>query len=588
MSPYPDNPGPLPAVKLCNVSPPNPVTGDGALGNYNKGKMNYRGSDKENLVKCLQQMLLALGHEVGKAGVDGKFGNDTESGVISFQEQGFDWEGNALKPDGLVGPRTSEALNRSMVGVWYDSYQTPVELTEGKLLFTATNDAFKAGLSIERGEAMAAKVIVLDYKPPKIEPKLKFVLDDFLVLTPKKAGMDDTFMPSDRLVIEIDGEEFGFRKKNGEVFIRTQVLVVGRLGKDYNNKLIAEGDGYLWVEDAGGKQQCEDVPCRIISNIYRELKTEIPMGDKPSKYHIAIVANPGMQEAGKTGNDPAFEKDEILGDRPAFHRRVIRILESFFDSAEGVLREEEIEPYIRVYALFDDSLPADADNSLLRKKLNSNIVGPRSLDLPDLLNNFIGKYQEKADIVVAVSKFNFRCSAWFTTDDTAGTDYTIEDQSYKFGTNVKSPGSFGDTIYLLPENRGYDMLTPIHEYLHAMSEKDRGRITDLYEDSYLSIDVNVNKRKKSGDSIPGTFGKYNNKSYNSDAPAGSYVGRGGLGYPGSEGIKYTYGPELVDKGACNVMDNFTSSTIDYTRCRLDKLTHQYVYDRLTAKIKNRT
>ncbi len=137
MSDYPDNPGPLPALRLCNVTTPNPVTGDGALGNVNKGQMYYRGSDKEDLVRVLQQMLVALGYDVGPAGVDGIFGNDTEAAVLAFQENNADWEGTQLNADSLVGPRTSDALNRKMVGVWYDLYQTPIEFTNSTPLFTA-------------------------------------------------------------------------------------------------------------------------------------------------------------------------------------------------------------------------------------------------------------------------------------------------------------------------------------------------------------------------------------------------------------------------------------------------------------------
>lgn len=592
MSDYPDNPGPLPALKFCNVSPPNPVKGDGALGNKNKGQMHYRGSDKEKLVKDLQQMLMALGHDVGPAGIDGKFGDDTEGALKSFQENNSDWEGSPLKVDGLVGPRTSDSLNRKMVGLWYDSYQTPIEFTDGKPLFTVTNDAFKAGLSIECEGTSTARIVVLDYKPPKVEPKIKIVLNDFFVLTPKMAGISGTFEQSDKLRFEFDDLDINYeiRKKDGDVFIRPNVLVQGMFGMDYNNALFVEGDGWMWVESSGGEHKCEDIPIRIVPDTNRGKKVAIQMSDKESKFNIAMVANPGIQETGKTGDDTPFLKDDILKDRPAFHRRVIRILESLFDSADDSLRDEEIEPYLRVFTLFDDSLTNDADNSLLRKGANfntDNIVGPRSIDLPDLLNNFLGKYEEKADVVVAVSKLNFRCSAWFTTDDTTGTEYTLDDNTYKYGTNIKSPGSFGDTIYLLPENRKYDKLTPIHEFLHAMSEKDRGRITDLYEDSYYSSDINVNKRKKSGANIPAVFGKLDNMSYNSDTPGGGYTGRGGLGYPGADGINTTYGPELVDNSSCNVMDNFTRSTVDSTKCRLDKLTHQYVMDRLKAKIKNR-
>ncbi len=590
MSAYPENPGPLPPLRLCDIATPNPVKGEGALGNKSKGMMQYRGADMEELVKTLQQMLIALGYDVGEAGVDGKFGNGTEAAVKAYQKNGLDWEDKPLKVDGLVGPRTSDSLNRKMVGIWYDLYQTPVELSGKKALFTITNDALKAGVPIDCEKAGAAKIVVNGYATPKVEPKLRVARNDFFVLTPKKEGMKENFQPSDRVVIEVEDVRYELRRKDGEVFIRPGVFVAGMLGADYNGSLIPEGDGWLWVEDQGGKHKCEDIPIRILPDTARAKKTAIPMSDKGPKFHIAIIANPGIQEAGKMGNDKPFIRDKILKDRPSFHRRVIMILESLFESAEDAFRDEEIEPYIRIFTYFDDSLPADADNSLLRKNANfstNNIVGPRSIDLPGLLNGFLSRIGEKADVVVGVSGLNFRCSAWFTTDDGDGEAYKLDGVSYKYGTNVKTPGSFADTVYLLPENRGYDKLTPIHEFLHAMSEKDRGRITDLYHDSYNADTVNVNKKQKSGQKIPAVFGKLNSTSYKSDAPDGSYIGRGGLGYPGSEGINTTYGPELIDSSSCNVMDNFTSSKIDWKKCRLDRLSHQYVVDRMKAKIKNR-
>lgn len=163
MSRYPDNPGSLPALKLCNSSPPyNPIQGDGALGNQYRGQMLYRGSDRKKLVETLQSMLVSLGYDVGPSGVDGKFGDNTEKALKLFQKENKDWEGNQLNVDGLVGPKTSDALNRAMVGVWYDHYQTPKELVEDKPHHTVTSDFLISGLLIEVGETEEAKVFLVD------------------------------------------------------------------------------------------------------------------------------------------------------------------------------------------------------------------------------------------------------------------------------------------------------------------------------------------------------------------------------------------------------------------------------------------
>jgi peptidoglycan hydrolase-like protein with peptidoglycan-binding domain len=146
---FPDE---LPAKKLCNQSPPfNPIQGDGPLGNKYSGKMFYGGSDKEQLVKTVQMMLNELGvsdDEGNSLEVDGDFGNKTEQALKKFQKKNKDWELKDLKADGLVGPRTSDALNRTMVGRWYKVYETDKELTEGQTFITVMSERFTEGLTV--------------------------------------------------------------------------------------------------------------------------------------------------------------------------------------------------------------------------------------------------------------------------------------------------------------------------------------------------------------------------------------------------------------------------------------------------------
>ena len=96
--------------------------------------------------------MVTLGYDLGtygpdKDGVDGAFGKLTETAVNYFQENNLDWEANQLKVDALVGPRTSDALNRAMVGRWYDHYQTPGELVENKQDHTVTSEFLTKGFS---------------------------------------------------------------------------------------------------------------------------------------------------------------------------------------------------------------------------------------------------------------------------------------------------------------------------------------------------------------------------------------------------------------------------------------------------------
>lgn len=64
-------------------------------------KYGIRGND----VKELQKELKERGYDIGKYGVDGIFGKDTEKAVKLYQKN------NSLTPDGIVGKNTAHKLN---------------------------------------------------------------------------------------------------------------------------------------------------------------------------------------------------------------------------------------------------------------------------------------------------------------------------------------------------------------------------------------------------------------------------------------------------------------------------------------------
>ena len=178
--------------------------GKGALGNSSKQQMYYSGNDKERHVKTVQTMLAELGYDVGPSGPDGNFGNMTEDAVMAFQKDNKDWDGNQLKVDGLVGPDTSDALNRKMVGIWYDEYVTPVELTIEYKMVTVISEKLNKSLKIDVNDALGIKkikiLVVGDVSPIKQETEwLNIQLLDVTVIpfkpmgvTPYRLEIDDT------------------------------------------------------------------------------------------------------------------------------------------------------------------------------------------------------------------------------------------------------------------------------------------------------------------------------------------------------------------------------------------------------------
>jgi hypothetical protein len=192
MTDQPDKPGPLPALKLCNAGENEEALG--ALGNASAGKMYYSGGDRGELVRTVQMMLRDLLYDLGDTGpeadgVDGIFGKKTEDAVMGFQKENKDWDDTPLKIDGLVGPRTSDALNRAMVGVlydsteatWYDHYQTPKKLVGGEPYHAITSGLLADGLSIEPGGTKHGRLFIIgqiikktrQFKVRMIDPYLK-------------------------------------------------------------------------------------------------------------------------------------------------------------------------------------------------------------------------------------------------------------------------------------------------------------------------------------------------------------------------------------------------------------------------------
>lgn len=122
-----------------NPGAPGTVKNLGPLDIAKIGKTPLKKGSSGKEVKHVQQMLFELGYDItsstpGSAvkfldAVDGGFGGGTEAGVKLFQQDRAggsadkaDWDGNALKVNGIVDAKTADALNRAMVGIWYQTY----------------------------------------------------------------------------------------------------------------------------------------------------------------------------------------------------------------------------------------------------------------------------------------------------------------------------------------------------------------------------------------------------------------------------------------------------------------------------------
>jgi hypothetical protein len=309
----------------------------------------------------------------------------------------------------------------------------------------------------------------------------------------------------------------------------------------------------------------DSVPVEVSARPFVPVRVLYSGQPKNRPYNILFVANPGIQtEAG------AFIADPVLMNRAGYQDVVGFCLRNLLTLNEDLLRQGDWDRQIRLVSVFDATLAANDANSLAHE-LSPNLMETRR----DRLNALLRRYSEVADMVFVIhgSTTHDRASAWFTTDDSAkpGTAYTYDGTSHTHGHLPSIPGSAA-----LPLNMGRNGLTPLHEYGHAGSDFNNGRVTDLYVDGVSGFLVNKKARAQSTDPIPASFANYNSTNFISDQ------NRDGLGYP----IGWTsYHPTLIDAAHPNLMDNYWQAPGGNPQvCRLDRLTFAWFTDRLRTKL----
>ncbi|HKI16483.1 MAG TPA: hypothetical protein VKA15_01315 [Isosphaeraceae bacterium] len=288
--------------------------------------------------------------------------------------------------------------------------------------------------------------------------------------------------------------------------------------------------------------------------------------EKTRPYTIAFVANPGIEAA----VGAIFSTDPVLANRPGYHNVVVHCFRNLFGIAEDILRQNAVDTRIRLVSIFDATRPADPANSLAHEVPQSNVMETRR----SVLAPFLASFGVVADIVLVIhgSTTHIRASAWFTSDDPilAGTAYTL-DGPRTHGHFPRIPGSAA--IYVFLDQSG---LTVIHEFGHAASDFNNGKVIDLYNDGGDGTGFLINKRFRAtaGSAIPADFAIYNGVTFPADAV------RDSLGYPGNW---RSYQATAIDGSRPNLMDNYWQNS-DPQLCRLDELTYAWLKDRLDAKL----
>lgn len=287
---------------------------------------------------------------------------------------------------------------------------------------------------------------------------------------------------------------------------------------------------------------------------------------KVRPYTIVLVANTAIEdEAGGT-----FTSDPVLANRVRFYETVRFCLRNMFAVTEDLLRQGHIDASIRLVTIFDDTAAAIEANSLVQE-VAPNRMEPKGTKT----NSFVERHHENADIVFVIngSTTHFQATSQFTTDYAAGpsTGYTFDGTARVHGHLPRIPGICTLSIVLVQ-----NFLTALHEFCHAASDFNNGKVHDLYVDGTArGFLINKKFRADSADAIPNIFATYEGTDYPSDQ------NRDGIGY----GANWTsFHPALIDATRPNIMDDRGLAFDDPELCRLDRLTYDWLVDRLWAKV----
>lgn len=300
---------------------------------------------------------------------------------------------------------------------------------------------------------------------------------------------------------------------------------------------------------------------------------------KTDPYRILIIANPVLRQH-PTAKSTKHVADPILSDKASFHAAVTYINQCLFGEqviatpgganvtqSERLLKDPSLKGKIWVESLFIRNLEVTAGHALVEETLASNVINP----LQDNFDGLVRYFGHVADVIFAVTKSGThnRASAYPINDDTSkgGVPFTFDGNNLNHWYQNLVPGA-------IAIHSSASTLTALHEFGHAASSVSDGFVTDLYVDNPSTASNTVNF--KTGRPIPANFAKLNSTQNTSD------TARDGLGYPASW---TSYHCQLNDASRPALMDNYKNAPklSEQIQCRHDRITRQFLLDRIKAK-----
>lgn len=279
-------------------------------------------------------------------------------------------------------------------------------------------------------------------------------------------------------------------------------------------------------------------------------------------FTVVIIANIALETPWTSGTVVA---DGVLTNRTTFDRCVRYVVDALHRRLPGAVEPLLSAPPLlgctRILSIFEPGLAVTISHAFVGLDANSSLLVARR----DEIAAFLRTQGIVADVVYAItegSALHSRASAWSTTDDVAqgGVPFTYDGAALTHCFRAQIPG----TIAMHVNASGP---TAAHEFCHAISSYQNGRIVDLYANSSTGIN------NKHGRPIPATFGSLNATSHQSDQS------RDHIGYPAGW---QSYHCALHDLSRPALMDNYHQTAVPLA-CPNDTITRQFITDRLVVK-----
>jgi hypothetical protein len=249
------------------------------------------------------------------------------------------------------------------------------------------------------------------------------------------------------------------------------------------------------------------------------------------------------------------------------------------NQSETLLADPVVNGKVKIIQIFDYSLPPNIVNALINE--DRGLLEP----LPDRISNVLGMhYNVHADVVYAVSLSDINLMPTpigipMKDDTSRGYGlYHLDGATYRHYQYSIEPGAIGLNAKE-PEITPNTMVA-LHEFAHALGSGQNGLIVDLYNDN-VAHGMCINKKHSTARGIrPQEFAVLDGSQYQSASSRGQ-----NLPYE-SNGVKWlSYHCEQHQPAYPAIMDLYYAAPGGrYERCEHDKITRQFLIDRLSAKV----